>query len=394
MLMSSGKVGPALADATVAGPHASERIAYLDTLRATLMLLGVVIHAAYVYVSSRSWLVASSVTSEFFDYLTLIIHAFRMPAFFLLSGFLFALVLSRSATRPFMRSRFQRIVIPLVAVALVLNGAQLLAFGALGPEYGSSAINGNYCTSASAILAGCWKIHLWFLVVLLYFFIIGWPIVRLLNKLPLWPVAGPGSNYWILTIALMVTGGQAVSSLAGRGLFDFIFYLPFLSDRNFQYYLPFFCFGLLLNSCRENLAHWQRVNFAAVAMFVASWAVLLWWYDPSVSRASEFLRGGRYQLWLYYAVALQTSAFLVVLAARIPHPSQRFASYLSDTSYTVYLVHHLLVFAFALWLTNTQLAIGIQFLVAVVVVSILSWGFHHYVVARNRFFAFWLNGRT
>ena len=60
----------------------------LDALRAFAMLLGVVLHAS-LFLVTKDWpVVAKEISPELpYDDIVLAIHGFRMPVFFLMSGF-------------------------------------------------------------------------------------------------------------------------------------------------------------------------------------------------------------------------------------------------------------------------------------------------------------------
>ena len=63
-----------------------ERLHYLDAMRSILMILGIVLHSANVF-SDSDWAIQNIDTSVYFSYLVEVIHLFRMPAFFIVSGF-------------------------------------------------------------------------------------------------------------------------------------------------------------------------------------------------------------------------------------------------------------------------------------------------------------------
>ncbi|MDB4749990.1 acyltransferase family protein, partial [Rubripirellula sp.] len=78
--MSSSRAQPASTITTITRRHD------LDALRAIAMLLGIVLHSAFSF-APIPWIVRDSQQSEFFYYLVSFIHGFRMPLFFLISGF-------------------------------------------------------------------------------------------------------------------------------------------------------------------------------------------------------------------------------------------------------------------------------------------------------------------
>ena len=63
----------------------------LDALRAAAMLLGLVLHASLAYVNIKFWPVLDVYSHPIFDGLLHFIHGFRMPLFFVLSGFFAAM---------------------------------------------------------------------------------------------------------------------------------------------------------------------------------------------------------------------------------------------------------------------------------------------------------------
>lgn len=370
------------------------RIYHLDLLRALLMTLGVVLHSAFVFVSERSWLVASSETSTVFDYLVLTIHGFRMPAFFLLSGFLYAVTLRRSRTRPFMVARARRVLVPLFAAGILLNVPQLVTFEHLPGEWRGLRIRHSVsCGSMGDVLDGCWTIHLWFLVLLAYYFVLFLPIVRLLERLPSMRIPGPDSRYWPVSLAAIVVIGQVAMSISYRGGQELVQAFPFVGNDFFKY-VPFFAFGVLLAAARSGLGEWVRMAPLSWLLLAGGWISILYWFDPAADGIVTFYQDGRYKVWLYYAVALQSAAMLIVLMSRFSLKSADEARRLSDLSYTVYLVHHMLVFAVAISIAWWPLPLWFRFLLLVIAVSGASWVIHEFAVRRVSLLRQLFNGRN
>ncbi|MBO6514609.1 MAG: acyltransferase family protein [Phycisphaerales bacterium] len=86
----------------------------LDALRAFAMVLGILLHGALAY-TQVPWIVQDAQKSVVFDHLFEFIHTFRMPIFFLLSGFFTAMLWRRRGTRGLLRHRTFRILFPLLA---------------------------------------------------------------------------------------------------------------------------------------------------------------------------------------------------------------------------------------------------------------------------------------
>ena len=94
-------------------PAAFDRRHDLDALRAVAMLLGIVLHAALSF-TTLPWSVKDSQQSSFYYVVFAGIHGFRMPLFFMVSGFFTAMLWRKRGLRSVLRQRFQRIFVPLL----------------------------------------------------------------------------------------------------------------------------------------------------------------------------------------------------------------------------------------------------------------------------------------
>jgi peptidoglycan/LPS O-acetylase OafA/YrhL len=78
----------------------------LDALRAIAMLLGIVLHAALSF-APIAWTVQDSRQSDFYYVLFACIHGFRMPLFFMLSGFFTAMLWRKRGLASLVKHRFK-----------------------------------------------------------------------------------------------------------------------------------------------------------------------------------------------------------------------------------------------------------------------------------------------
>jgi surface polysaccharide O-acyltransferase-like enzyme len=85
----------------------------LDALRAFAMLLGIALHAALAF-APIPWLAMNKETSPTLGVFFEIVHGFRMPLFFLMSGFFSAMLLQRRGMGGFLSQRWKRIGLPLL----------------------------------------------------------------------------------------------------------------------------------------------------------------------------------------------------------------------------------------------------------------------------------------
>ena len=115
----------------------------LDALRAFAMLLGVGLHAALAFFPGL-WMVSDRRVGLHgpWDELFVAVHGFRMPVFFLLSGFFTAMLWRRHGLASLIRHRFRRVVLPLALSILTVGPAmQLVVTLAQGSGKGSLTVD-------------------------------------------------------------------------------------------------------------------------------------------------------------------------------------------------------------------------------------------------------------
>ncbi len=111
----------------------------LDALRAGAMLLGIVLHASLSFFPSF-WIVTDRRQDPGFGIVFSAIHGFRMPLFFVMSGFFSAMLLHRRGRRSLVKHRFHRVFLPLllgmVTIVPLTIGISTLAMSSAPQESG------------------------------------------------------------------------------------------------------------------------------------------------------------------------------------------------------------------------------------------------------------------
>jgi peptidoglycan/LPS O-acetylase OafA/YrhL len=97
----------------------TERRTDLDALRGFAMLLGIAIHASLSFFPVP-WPVHDTQHSRVLPLLFLAVHGFRMPLFFLLSGYFTMLVYRRRGLKSLLEQRLMRIFLPLVVASATI----------------------------------------------------------------------------------------------------------------------------------------------------------------------------------------------------------------------------------------------------------------------------------
>ena len=98
---------------TSASPIPNTRRHDLDALRAFAMLLGIALHAALAY-APIPWIAMNRETSRPLSVFIELTHGFRMPLFFIMSGYFSAMLIRSRGVAEFIRHRGKRIALPLL----------------------------------------------------------------------------------------------------------------------------------------------------------------------------------------------------------------------------------------------------------------------------------------
>ena len=329
------------------------RLHALDALRAAMMFLGVLLHAAAAYIAHPApdaWDYADVDRSVVFDVISYLIHSFRMPVFFAMAGFFSALLILQRGWRGFFANRVQRVVVPFALFALPLWVADAIAM-ALTRDHGDGAL----ARAAAALevpdnlaILG----HLWFLWYLMVFYLLFAVVVGLgrlvvdgatLRRLGAWmgspwaplvPALPLALVLYPLPFCVLTTGSSLVPELCSVLAYG----VPFLVgawlyvrrdllERLRQRAWPFLCVGIGL----------VVVNLLLSLAQVA---------QQTTVRLQGTAPPGAWQAALALGAALATW-FLVFgcvgAALRLAPRGSPLVRYAADASYWVYLVHHSMV---------------------------------------------------
>ncbi|MFC3126341.1 acyltransferase family protein [Pseudoroseomonas globiformis] len=367
-----------------------ERWDYLDQLRAGLMVLGIPYHVALVYASHSSWIVNSPEESTLLTWAAQFSHTFRMPAFFVLAGFFALLIIRRRGAAPWWRSRLYRLVIPLIATALMVNPMIMAA-----NSYAEAGLDGmlEHWTAQITSFGEPWQVHLWFLVHLLIFSAVLAALWHFKDQLALEARTHALQNVLergpvVFGLALLAIGGATAgfavaAKLAGVSyLWDGIL-IPARVVAN----LPVFLFGAMLAFRRDWLERFTRPHAGLwVAAFLSASALAV------ITPIEEALpRMGTY--FLAPITGILFAHVLMSAARRYLNRSTPLSRALVDASMTMYLVH----IAFVTWFCALFLSITMNPLLEfglITVLSLLGSYATHLIVRRSKLLLLLFNGRS
>ena len=316
----------------------------LDALRGFAMLLGILLHAGLFLVPLEEWPVheawaweTAPVTNGYALFLS-VVHGFRMPLFFLISGFFTAMLWQSRGLHRLWRNRLHRLGLPLLAgIFTVLPAIEWLDAGA---DYALL----DWPLAWLRGLDVLW--FLWYLLLLAAGFIVA---VRLGLRFrhPAW---------WLL-VPLAVAPQYAMHDLAfGPDTEDGL--IP--AGRVLAYYGIFFAVGVFFRQRDIAVRRWWAAGLVpALVLFFPAGVVLL--YDP------EFEHAGAPWVWAVAAVAQVAFAWLMRFGLMglfrwIAWKERFWVRYLSDASYWLYLTHLPLVIGAQMLLVSWPLSVHLKFL--------------------------------
>ncbi|MDP5150888.1 acyltransferase family protein [Rheinheimera baltica] len=362
--------------------HSSNRIDYLDAMRAVLMMLGIILHSAQLYNPSHKWLLHEPQSQPFFYYLIEVIRVFRMPAFFVVSGFFCAMLIQRYGSEPFMQSRLKKLLVPLLVSAVTLNVMQaflLQQFGWL-PE-----------AVIPYLLHGGWVQHLWFLLDLLVFVFLlylGYRLPRARQELQRLSAKTISTLPLLVLISLLPLYPLAMIVLNKLGLPMYHAWFGVMGIYELLYNLQFFLFGLMLYSSPKWLTQFSnvRLRYGTPALITL---IALHYFSASLTGVvGQVLAIYSNTLLCWLSIALCFTVF-----NRLVTHSSAHWRFLSEASYTVYLFHHFIVIALGLSIMQTGLPPVVGYSLVVIATLLLTLAIHRYVIAPSRILRLGFNGK-
>ena len=381
---------------------AIRRIDALDALRASVMILGVFLHGAVAYMHvplpGLLWPVRDPSSGWVFDLVLWYIHGFRIPLFFLASGFFAALLCDLRGPNAYLVHRLKRIALPLAVAILVILPPTYYLWGLGLVEQG--LVTWREVTRMSfhdqelkdQVLG---LAHLWFLHYLLIYCVVYYLIRKFFPLLLRFPgrIRLLESWWWPLTLIavtfpLLWLHPEIYIEFENRWLPD---------SWSLAYHALFFLVGSHLFRVHDQLSRLIRVGYlyilASLVVFAAVILLFRWQLSGDLSSHETT-----------WAFALATSVyswlavwgFLGVFLMAFNHQST-LVRYLSDAAYWIYLVHLPVIVLLQLALEYVQnrgefsIPPGVGFLISVSFTLAISLLSYQYLV-RYSLIGKWLHG--
>ncbi|MDQ8198928.1 acyltransferase family protein [Pelagicoccus enzymogenes] len=335
-------------------PAKSDRLHYLDAVRAFALLLGIVFHASLSFTPMFiGWAVMDISTSPLISIFMMISHSFRMELFFLIAGFFSHMTFHKRGFRGFAKSRLTRIAIPFIIgwfilYPLIVSGWVMGAASLRGDvnileglKVGFQSLN----TLPSGILVGS---HLWFLY---YILIISAATLALRGLVALSPklharlasLAGRGSQWLVqfrfrlLLLSAPIACGIWFMSHWGMDTPDksLIPHLP-----TFFIYGGFFVFGWFLHRQAHLLEALSALSWTRCFNCLGSIAAIIGLAKFEGDYTHEHYALFKSGFAFAYAYTMLSLVFLSIgLFKKYCDRPNRLLRYIADSSYWLYLVH-------------------------------------------------------
>jgi fucose 4-O-acetylase-like acetyltransferase len=379
---------------------AQPRLHSLDNLRATMMWLGVVLHVAtvhQVFESTSFW--RDPQTSLVADVLVAFIHTFRMPAFFIVSGFFASLLVERRGPGGMLAHRALRVGVPLVVFLPIL----LVVTVALATMYSrpsGTPLSLGWALNVLPAKRGGVRLqtlHLWFLHLLMGFAFATAILCALVARVPeamrrqakalLGRVAASSAAFLVLAMPLAVVGRHYPPFGVLQPSADL---LPPVAE--WIHYGLYFGFGFVLYQCRDRLLrlyqHRAWHNALAGAICIGVMAV--------ISQTELRFPGAIPHVVLFMSLSYNACAWLWSLAliggfVRYLPAQNRLLKYMAESSYWVYLVHLSVIGIAALMLRDWSVPAEVKMIANVLLTTVLSVASYHLLV-RSTAIGVLLNG--
>ncbi|MEB8347391.1 acyltransferase family protein [Flavobacteriaceae bacterium KMM 6898] len=378
----------------------TERIHSLDSLRAIMMLLGLVLHSALTYnvtYHGDAWSLKDPETTHIFsNSIVFLIHSFRMPIFFLVAGFFGAMLFYERQPLRMVKNRISRIVFPFLIFLFLLWPITVFAFGYTNAVFlyqeNPLEIALKPFTNLLAFTPKTTS-HLWFLYYLAL--ITGTTVLlglllknaRKLTQITTiifdWIIQRPLARILffsgLLFLTLTILGTSMVEASVSL--------IPELNT--FVYYLVFYLIGWVLFKSKHHLDTFVRFDWiytigAVVLATIQGFIIQNSGLSPNTNSGI---------LILYSSVVVCLFTFGITgLFIRYGSIHSERMRYISDSSYWVYLIHLPLTAIIPAFIWQLPLPAVGKFLIVLSLTTIICFVSYHYLV-RNTFIGKFLNGR-
>lgn len=375
----------------------TERIHALDALRAVMMLLGLVLHtsASYGEINKlEEWPFLDPISQHLiFDVILGLVHLFRMPIFFVVSGFFGALLFYERSPRRMFVNRFKRIVLPFLVGLIILFPIIFFAFNfsVLRMTGVEDALGKAWASLTFEAMLPPTTAHLWFLyyLALLTFFtgIIALFLKRQTGFSQTIRTAFRLLHRWCF-LKIILLASPVFLLFHCMNAVDAYTSISLIPDwRTFAFYGIFYGYGWLLFKEKTLLPTFKRGYFYFIAAGLICFFVKAYLYLEFTKEEVFYQIVTCNALGVWFFIFGITGWFLT----RYNKPSSKMR-YISDAAYWVYLVHLPLVAFLPGLMFDFAFSPFLKFSIVLLTTTVFCFLTYHFFV-RSSFVGEFLNGR-
>ncbi|MFH6768978.1 acyltransferase family protein [Gaetbulibacter aquiaggeris] len=375
--------------------HKTERLHALDSLRAIMMMLGIVLHSSNTYVLAdygASWPLKDPIsTAGYMDWISSFVHAFRMPIFFVVAGFFASLLFHERSSIKMIKNRVNRILLPFLVFVVLLWPLVGITFDYSNIVFaeGSSPL-ASASERFSNVLAFIPKrtMHLWFLYYLVLYSIASFIVGLIFKQLPWFTKQSSQSFSFIIQrplLKLFVFSAITLCILMIMNRTWVATSLSFIPDLNtFIFYAFFYFFGWILFKSKSYLSSFMTYDWAFTILGIALFTVYFL-MDTSTLPLQVIMIIKSINVWLF--IFGFTGLFI-----RYASNHSAVMRYVSDSSYWVYLLHLPLTAFIPGLISEWSMPAFFKFFIVMAGTALVCFITYHYFV-RSTFVGVFLNGR-
>lgn len=310
----------------------------IDWLRTLIVLSIIPFHAMVIFNQDKDWemYVKDTVNVPSFNFIDCIIGRFHMLTLFLLAGMAIYYSLRKRGAKPFLKQRFKKLFIPLVTASVLLNPVMTYITSVSQGHNESFAAHyiGFFTKSIGefdGMNGGYTPAHLWFILYLFVYSLVFLPLF-------LWLVSPKaerlkdvlaGFFYKPMTLLLLCIP------------YCLSYLVDILDEKNPISYLYIVIVGCIFASDERYLKALNRDKWIYAAITLVSFVFYFAWHLPdSAGTALIFTR-----FFLVKFTKIIPAFALLGLFNCFINKNSRLLQYLSGASYTIYVVHLLVVTA-------------------------------------------------
>lgn len=354
------------------------RLAYIDNLKALVIILVIIIHVDVTYSGIGDWFYnehknLGNVSFYFFLFIDQFNQAFFMSLFFFIAAYFIPSSLDKKGAVKFIKDRFFRLGIPTIIFIFFI----FPVVAKMGhPEVN---ITQYYLQGIKSFSFISWTGPMWFALTLLLFSIIYVPFNKLFIKI---------TNRYVFEIntktVLGLTGVITITAFVIRLVYPIGATVINLQLCNFAAYIFMFLLGIIAS--RKYIL--EHINYAmAKKWFITSfaigipfWILLVYFGVDNNDWHHAVLRGGLnllafgYALWgSFFCVAIIIG--LIGIFKRLFNTQNSLQKFLSDNAFGVYVFHPLIVVTTSVLLKNLNFQPVLKFMIVVLITIPVSFIF-------------------